>query len=269
MNKEKRLVKEFWNEASCGENLYLKGDNESTKYLNQMNERYRLEPFIIPFADFENQSNKKVLEIGVGLGSDHQKYAENGAILFGCDLTERAIEMTKNRFKLFSLSSDLKVADAENLPYEGNTFDTVYSWGVIHHSPNTPKAIEEIYRVLKINGTGKIMIYHKKSMVGYMLWFRYGLLKLKPFRNLDFIYSNYLESPGTKAYTIDEANKLFEKFSTVKIETILGHGDLLTSQAGQRHEGFLLDIARKIYPRWIIKNLFPKNGLFMLIEVKK
>jgi ubiquinone/menaquinone biosynthesis C-methylase UbiE len=267
MGKEK--VKEFWNEASCGENLYLKGGSKYEKYINQMSKRYELEAFILPFADFENQHNKKVLEVGVGLGADHQKFAENGAVLSGCDLTERAIEMTKNRFKLFNLSSELRVADAENLPYAENTFDTVYSWGVIHHTPNTPKAIQEIYRVLKKNGVGKIMIYHKKSIVGYMLWIRYGLMKLKPFRTLNFIYSNYLESSGTKAYTVTEAYELFKKFSSIKVETILCHGDLLTSQAGQRHEGSLLNIARKIYPRWIIKNLFPKKGLFMLIEVKK
>lgn len=106
-------------------------------------------------------------------------------------------------------------------------------------------------------------------MVGYMLWARYGVLKAKPFRTLDYIYANCLESPGTKAYTIGQAHKLFNKFDEVKIRTILTHGDLLASQAGQRHKGLLLDLARKIYPRWLIKKLFPNNGLFMLIELKK
>ncbi len=269
MKEEKSQVKDFWNEASCGENLYLKGKSEAEKYNNQMEERYRLEPFILPFADFKNQKDKKVLEIGVGLGADHQKFAESGAILSGCDLTERAIHNTTERFKVFNLKSDLRVADAENLPYENESFDTVYSWGVIHHSPNTPKAVGEIHRILKENGTGKIMIYHKKSMVGYMLWVRYGLMKLKPFRSLNFIYSNYLESPGTKAYTVKEAEKMFGQFKKVKVETLLGHGDLLSSQAGQRHEGTLLNIARKLYPRWIIKTFLPKHGLFMLVEVEK
>lgn len=269
MKNEKGLVKEFWNKAACGEDLYLKGIDEQEKFRNQLNLRYELEPFILPFADFENHKKKKVLEVGVGLGADHQMFAEGGAILYGCDLTERAVEMTKKRFDIFKLSSNLVVADAENLPYKNNFFDTVYSWGVIHHSPNTQKAIDEIYRVLKPNGSGKIMIYHKKSMVGYMLWIRYGLFKLNPFVSLEYIYSNYLESPGTKAYTIGEAYKLFNKFQSVTIKTILGHGDLLSSQAGQRHEGIILNIARKIFPRQIIKKLFPNNGLFMLIELKK
>lgn len=127
MENEKQLVKEFWNEASCGENLYLKGNDEKASYRNQMSTRYELEPFIIPFAGFKNQKNKKVLEIGVGLGADHQMFAENGALLYGCDLTERAIEMTKKRFDLFNVTSKLEIADAENLPYQNDYFDTVYS----------------------------------------------------------------------------------------------------------------------------------------------
>jgi len=213
--------------------------------------------------------NEKVLEIGVGLGADHQMLAESGADLQGCDLTPRAIEATKKRFELFNLKSELQVEDAENLTYEDESFDAVYSWGVIHHSPNTPKAVDEIHRILRPNGTAKVMIYHKKSIAGYMLWTRYGLLALRPFRSLDYIYSHYLESPGTKAYTVKEAKELFKKFRSVEIETCLTHGDLLTSQAGQRHEGLLLDIARKIFPRKLIKSLLPGHGLCMLVNLQK
>ncbi len=269
MNTDKQLVKDFWNEASCGEELYMKGDELRAQYENQLKVRYELEPYIPAFAGFDQQNGKKVLEIGVGLGADHQMFAQNGAILSGCDLTERAIENTRKRFEVFGLNSDLQVADAENLPYPNETFDTVYSWGVIHHSPNTPKAIEQIHRILKPGGTSKIMIYHKHAMVGYMLWVRYALMKLKPFTSLKTIYAKYLESPGTKAYTVEEARQMFNQFDKVEIDTVLTHGDLLSSQAGQRHEGAMLDIARKIYPRGIIKRIFPKSGLFMLISVTK
>lgn len=269
MNTDKQLVKDFWNEASCGEKLYMKGDELISQYENQLKVRYELEPYILTFAGFDQQKGKKVLEIGVGLGADHQMFAQNGAILSGCDLTERAVENTKKRLNLFGLQSDLRVADAENLPYTDESFDNVYSWGVIHHSPNTPKAIAQIHRILKPGGTSKIMIYHKHAIIGYMLWVRYGLMKLKPFTSLKTIYAEYLESPGTKAYTVEEARQMFSQFSTVEIDTVLTHGDLLSSQAGQRHEGAVLDIARKIYPRKIIKRLFPKSGLFMLISLIK
>ena len=65
------------------------------------------------------------------------------------DLTERAVAHTRRRLELFGLSSQLSVGDAENLKFDNASFDHVYSWGVLHHSPNTPKAIDEVYRVLK------------------------------------------------------------------------------------------------------------------------
>jgi ubiquinone/menaquinone biosynthesis C-methylase UbiE len=266
-NKEK--VKEFWNISSCGEDLYLHGSNDLDSFKNQMKQRYLLEPYILPFGDFQSSKGKKTLEIGVGLGSDHQLFAENGAILYGIDLTERAINNTGNRLSLFNLKSVLSIGDAENLTFEDNFFDIIYSWGVIHHSPNTQKAVNEIYRTLKPGGKAKIMIYHKYSFVGYMLWIRYALMKLKPFISLDNIYSKYLESPGTKAYTISEGKNLFSQFSIVKITTLLTHADLLSSNAGQRHRGNILSLAKLIYPRLIIRKLFPKHGLFMLIDVVK
>ncbi len=269
MDIAKQLVKDFWNQYSCGEQLYMVGEDLKARFKNQLQERLRLEPFIPDFAEFSNWKGKDVLEIGVGLGADHQLFAEHGAKLKGCDLTERAVEYTKQRLNLFNLHSDLTVADAENLPYSNEEFDLVYSYGVIHVSPNTPQVVSEIHRVLKKNGTGKIMIYYKYSIVGFMLWIRYALFKGRPWLSLDEIYSKYLESPGTKAYSINQARELFKNFSSVEIHTVLSHGDLLSSQAGQRHKGFLLDLARIIHPRWIIKTFFNRNGLFMFVDLKK
>lgn len=269
MEDQKKKVLEFWDAASCGEELYLKGNEEKERFRNQMDQRYRLEPFILDFAKFEKYKGKKVLEVGVGLGADHQKFAEGGADLYGIDLTPRAVEHSRNRLKLFGLTSHLSAGDAENMPFTDNDFDLVYSWGVIHHSPNTPKCVYEIHRVLKKDGECRVMIYHKRSMVGYMLWIRYALFRFKPWLTLNAIYSSYLESPGTKAYTIKEAKELFKDFRDIRIETLLGHGDLLSSQAGQRHRGFFLTAARVLFPRLIIKKVFPRHGLFMLITGRK
>lgn len=264
----KQEVRDFWEKESCGEALYLP-DQEKTGYDDQSKIRYQLEPCIVSFADFLASRGKRVLEIGVGLGADHQKFAEADCDLSGCDLTERAIEHTARRLKLFGLHSTLQQADAEALPYEKESFDLVYSWGVLHHSPDTPKAVDEVYRVLKAGGQARIMIYHRHSFVGYMLWLRYALLRLRPFTSLDAIYSRYLESPGTKAYSTSEARHLFERFREVSIETVLTHGDLLTSWAGQRHQGLFLAVARKVWPRWLIQRLFRRHGLFMLIRAVK
>lgn len=149
---------------------------------------------------------------------------------------------------MLGLDSDLQVADAENLPFADSSFDLVYSWGVLHHTPDTERAITEVLRILKPGGMAKIMVYHKYSFVGLMLWIRYALLGFRPMTPLSYIYSQYLESPGTKAYTVTEARYLFRQFREVEISTVLTHGDLLTSSAGQRHEGPLLSVARLICP---------------------
>ena len=269
IDHKKNDVKQFWNIASCGEDLYLKGVDMKEAFNKQSIVRYSLEPYILPFLKFRETKNKNLLEIGVGLGADHQQLAMSGLNMFGIDLTERAINYTKQRLNLFALKSELIVSDAENLPFENEKFDYIYKNLVIYHSPNTPKAVNEIYRVLKKGGEARIMIYHKYSLVGYMLWFRYALLRFKPFTSLKTIYSKYLESPGTKAYSYKEAKNLFSDFNKVKIKTLLTHGDLLTSDAGQRHRGVLLNIAKLFFPRFIIKNLFPRNGLFMLINITK
>lgn len=267
-DNDKNAVHDFWNEASCGEQLYLPGTARED-YLSEEASRYRLEPYIAEFAGFDSVEGKKVLEIGVGLGADHKRFAEAGAELYGIDLTERAVEHTKKRLSLFGLDSQVSVGDAEKLPFQDGEFDVVYSWGVLHHSPDTPRAISEVLRVLRPDGSARIMIYHKWSMVGFMLWVRYALLRLRPLTTLNSIYSRYLESPGTKAYSVSEARRLFHGFKEVTIRTVLSHGDLLSSGAGQRHEGALLSLARLIWPRKLISRFLSNAGLFMLIEARK
>lgn len=264
----KERVRDFWNDAACGEDLYLPG-SDRPGYERQAARRYALEPFISDLGRFSETRGKCVLEIGVGLGADHQRFAEAGAELFGIDLTTRAVEHTARRLILFGLTPRLAVGDAECLEFADGFFDIVYSWGVLHHSPDTKKAVREVWRVLKPGGSARVMIYHKWSLVGLMLWVRYGALKLRPWTSLTDIYSRYLESPGTKAYTIAEARDLFRDFTEVRITTRLSHGDLLESDAGQRHEGVLLSIARAIWPRRLLRAFFPLRGLFMLIEARK
>jgi ubiquinone/menaquinone biosynthesis C-methylase UbiE len=268
MQPEKQQIQDYWEDASCGERLYLAG-TDRVDYERQATARYSMEPCILDFARFEQSRGKRVLEIGVGLGADHQKFAEAGADLCGIDLTSRAVEHTRRRLAAFGLSSRLAVGDAENLGFPDGTFDIVYSWGVLHHSPDTSRAVSEVWRVLRRGGIAKVMIYHKWSLVGYMLWLRYALMQLRPWMSLADIYSRHLESPGTKAFSVDEARKMFAPFENVKISTILTHGDLLESAAGQRHQGTLLSVARKIWPRDLLRKWASGHGLFMMIHAVK
>ena len=119
-------VRNFWQEAACGERLLLHSLDRNG-FERQAAERYRLEPYIPDFAKFDDWQGKRVLEIGVGLGADHQRFVESGAITTGIDLTPRAIQLTERRLMAFNLSSGLHIADAENLKLPSNEFDLVYS----------------------------------------------------------------------------------------------------------------------------------------------
>lgn len=261
---DKRLVHDFWDAAACGESMYLRGDD----YAAQTRTRYELEPFIVPFADFAGCRGRAVLEIGVGLGADHQRFAESGAALTGLDITERAIAHTRRRFELAGLRSDLRVGDAEQLPFADESFDVVYSWGVLHHTPDTGKAIDEVRRVLRPGGEARVMLYNKRSIIGAMLWVRYSLLRLC-WRSLDEVYAEHLESPGTKAFTPGEVRAMFSGFSDVRVRVVLTHGDLLTSNVGQRHRGPLLTIAKRLWPRWFMRLALRRFGFFLLIVARK
>jgi len=264
----KDAVRDFWNEAAYGEGLLLPS-LDAPGFAAQSAERYRLEPYIIPFADFESARGLEVLEIGLGLGADHERFALGGARLHGIDITTRAVEITSQRLGIKGLQSDLRVADAEELRFESESFDFVYSWGVIHHSSDTVVAAREIMRVLKPGGRFRVMIYHTWSLVGLMLWLRYGPARGKPLVSLASIYSEYLESPGTKAFTCREAARLFTGAAGVTTRVQLTHGDLLESGAGQRHVGRLLSLARRLWPRPLLRRVAKGFGLFLLIAGTK
>lgn len=262
-------VRDFWEAASCGD-VYAQGADLRERLEAQAKVRYELEPFIFRFADFASGAGRDVLEIGVGMGADHLEWAKaKPRSLTGIDLTERAVAYTTSRLALYGLSSDVKVGDAENLPFAADSFDIVYSWGVLHHSPNTARAIAEVHRVLRPGGTARVMVYNRHSVVGALLWLRYGLLAGKPGMKMEQVYAEQLESPGTKAYTQEQARELFRGFTRVTTSVELSCGDLLTGAAGQRHQGGLLSLARRVWPRALIERTMKNRGLFLLVEAVK
>lgn len=208
------------------------------------------------------------MEVGVGAGTDFINWCRSGTKAYGIDLTEEAINNVKHRLKIYNLTCEgLKVADAENLPYEDNFFDLVYSWGVIHHSENTIKALEEIIRTIRPGGLGKIMIYNRYSLQSISLYIKYGIMKFRPFRSLDFIYSNYQESPGTKVFSIFEIKKILGKYP---IEVIQINAEVENDELyGRGDQNFFTNIYR-IFLRFITFFLGRKNlGSNLRIEFKK
>ncbi len=204
----KEKVRSYWNKASCGTE-FIKQKKFSRDYFESIEDfRYTIEPEIFSFAQFTRFREKKVLEVGIGAGSDFLQWVRAGAHVYGIDLTQEAIDNVKNRLRLYNLQAKVQVADAESLPYQDNSFDLVYSWGVIHHSPDTKQCLREIVRVCKPGGTIKIMIYNRRSLFAFYRYVMCALLKGKPLRSIKRVLFYDQESPGTKAYTFKEAREL-------------------------------------------------------------
>ena len=191
-------VRNFWDADPCG-SRYL-GDHAD--FEAHARARYELEPFIRDFAGFAHSAGQRVLEIGVGMGADYLEWLKAGAHPSGVDLSSASIERARQRAEQAGYQPDLRVSDAEHLPFPDRTFDIVYSYGVMHHSPDTRQCIREAHRVLKPGGALRIMVYHHPSLTGLMLWLRYGLGRGRSLRQTVF---EQLESPGTKTYSDREA----------------------------------------------------------------
>lgn len=216
----KGTVKAYWERIPCG-SKHASAPEGGRAYFEQVERRrYELEPFIRRFADFEGSRGKRVLEIGVGLGTDFIQFARAGAHATGVDLTQHSIELVARRLELEKLAGDVRIADAEALPFEDASFDRVYSWGVLMVTPDTPRAVSEAIRVLRPGGDLCAMVYGRRSWVAFGLWARYALLVGRPWRTLAEVISNHMESPGMKAYTEPEVRELFTGLEELRIDRV-------------------------------------------------
>jgi ubiquinone/menaquinone biosynthesis C-methylase UbiE len=220
----KRQVREFWNTHPCGTQFTHLVPGSKEFYEEVERYRYETQPFMRRVMEFDNFHGKKLLEIGCGLGTDLLQFARGGAEVTGVDLTPMSIELVKKRFALSGLSVRAQVADAEMLPFSDDSFDAVYSFGVLHHTPNTQKAVDEVYRVLKPGGRIIIMLYHRHSMHVVL-----GSLYTKA-RNLSNEGTRTSEewvriydgdgNPLGKSYTRGEVRSMFHRFKELQLQTV-------------------------------------------------
>lgn len=252
----KERVRAFWQANPCG--VKFADAPPGTRKFYELVEahRYTKEWHIPIAADFKSAGGLKVLEIGCGLGTDGAQFAEAGADYTGVDLTEAAVELARKRFEIFGVPGKFQTADAEQLEFDDNTFDLVYSHGVLHHTPDTAKAIREIHRVLRPGGRAMVMLYHRDSYnyrinismlrrVGaHLLRFDSGvklahLLTGEPIDSLrehahrlktekesylapdEFLSQNTdgAGNPLARVYSRAEARELFRDFSKVELRT--------------------------------------------------
>lgn len=261
--KFKEQVKEYWNKNVCGTFLTNK-EKFTLEYFEEIEEkRYQIHPEVFSFAQFTRFHGKKILEVGIGAGTDFIQWVRAGCKAYGMDIAPDAIEHVKKRLELYGLKAEeVKVGDAEKIDYPDNYFDLVYSFGVIHHTPNTKKALEEIIRVLKPGGLAKIMVYHRHSLLAFFFWFKHAFLKLRPWKSLNWVLWNYMESKGTKAFTKNEIKSILSQYpvTNIKIVPIYTYYDKL-----QRFNWFMRKIAS------FLTSIFGRDniGWFLTIEFNK
>lgn len=231
----KKQVHDFWNAQSCDTQV-AEAPQLSKEYFEQIESfRYFDQPFIHSFAQFSRYHGKKVLEVGFGAGTDFVQWLRAGAIVSGIDLTPEALTNLTHRIQVYGLPKPerIQVGDAENLPFEDNSFDLGYSFGVLHHTPDTEKAIRELLRVVKPGGEIKIMLYNRRSIYVFNRWVKYALLRGRPWKSLQWVLWNFTESVGTKGYTSAELRRIFSALNAdeLRIHTALTAGDYLSGSA--------------------------------------
>ena len=251
----KERVRQFWQENPCGTKFADAPPGSKRFYELVEAHRYEKEWHIPAAAGFSQTKNLRVLEIGCGLGTDGAQFAQAGADYTGVDLTNAAVELAQKRFELFDLRGTFQTADAEKLHFADNSFDLVYSHGVLHHTPDTAGAIREVHRVLKPGGRAIVMLYHRDSYnyrVNISLFRRAGVHLLRWQGGIKLVHlltgessdrlkeharrlrqeRSYLSSeeflsqntdgagnPLARVYSRKQASELFKDFSKVELRT--------------------------------------------------
>jgi ubiquinone/menaquinone biosynthesis C-methylase UbiE len=256
MRVTKATVQSYWDSRPCGSFEPPSALAASAFFQAHARLRYEREPEIVEFADFEAWVGRRVLEIGVGIGADFVRFKKQGVPTFGLDLSFRSLVLARQNAETNEVAATLVNADAESLPFADHTFDLVYSWGVLHHTPQIERAVGEVHRVLRPGGECRVMLYHRRSLLALQCYLRYGLRRFQPFTPLSELIAAHIESPGTKAFTRAEARLLFRRFEQVEIEPVVTVYDLRISR-------------RRFAPRWMLRLVPDRLGWFLLIRAHK
>jgi SAM-dependent methyltransferase len=209
-------VRDYWNGRPC--NIRHSTAPIGTKeYFDQVEVRkYFVEHHIPGFAEFERWREKKVLEIGCGIGTDTINFARAGAQVTTVDLSEKSMELARKRAAVFGLEERIRFCpgNAEQLftfvPVE--PYDLIYSFGVIHHTPHPEIVLEQLRQYSRPGTTIKIMVYHRRSWKVARILLTEGRGK---FWKLQELVAKNSEAqtgcPVTYTYTRREGRELLER----------------------------------------------------------
>src|SRR2546427_10115460 len=179
---DKSAVREFWDAHPCGAGTSDLPRGRRDYFDAVERHRYELNPEMVEMADFPSAQGSDLLEIGCGMGTDLVQFARAGASVTGVDLTPQSVAITRERLNLYGLRGEVRVADAERLPFGDESFDRVYSFAVLHHTPNIESPIREVHRVLRPGGRALVMLYHRNSVqywIGTLIFRRAGFALLR------------------------------------------------------------------------------------------
>lgn len=223
---EKQHAREQWSQDPCGARYGAKYEFATREFFDEV-ERHRYQeyaPWMPEVMGFDQFAGKRLVEIGCGMGTDLLQFARAGAICTGVDLTPRSVEISSLHLGLYGLRADFVLADGERLPFADESFDVVYSNGVLHHTPDTAGGVRELHRVLRPGGVAKVMLYHRNSLYYWTeIILHRGVLRGHFLRGHTprEIMSRYVEysehdaRPLVKVYSRRQAHKLFYAFSEV------------------------------------------------------
>lgn len=208
-------VQNYWNSRPC--NIRHSPKEVGTReYFDEVEARkYFVEPHIPGFAEFERWKGKKVLEIGCGIGTDTINFARNGAEVTAVDLTEKSLGVARQRAKVFGLENRIRFiqANAEELSsfVPVDSYDLVYSFGVIHHTPHPERVLDQVRQYVSPGSTLKIMVYNRWSWKVIWILLAFGKGQFWKLKQLIAEYSEAQTGcPVTYSYTRGEGRKLLE-----------------------------------------------------------
>jgi ubiquinone/menaquinone biosynthesis C-methylase UbiE len=242
-------IQDFWTRRVNAEHIMGKavtahGRGDDLYFRDLESQRYRSHRHLLPWIR-AMEPGKSVLEIGSGVGLDTYTMATHGLQVTAVDLTEVAVQTARKRFLRHRVSARFLVADACELPFPGNSFDYVYSFGVLHHVADTEKSIREVHRLLKPGGQARIMLYSRHSLNELA----HRLLGV-PFEDKDEL------CPVVRRFTMAEVQELFRDFGRVEVGVDYVYG-----------EGY--GRLFRLTPRWLYDLMSRHWGWHLMISATK
>jgi ubiquinone/menaquinone biosynthesis C-methylase UbiE len=220
--------------------------------------------------DFAGLRSRDVLEIGVGCGTHAQLLAENAKSYVGIDLTDFATRCTSERMKLFGVDATIVRMDAEIMDFPDESFDFIWSWGVVHHSANTRRILQQMHRVLRPGGTAVTMVYHRNF---WNYYFISGVFRgvfcgefLKT-RSLNDILQKQTDGALARHYTEGEWKAVVGDLFAVRSSQIFGMKNEILPLPG----GSLKTRIESLIPDSVARTLTnkAKMGTFLVTELQR